>query len=163
MPDKQHWKSVRSTASAELRPGERLLAICPALTPRDSGGGLAVSGAWPLIMVVEHLAWRRRAGVAGRTSGFPLAPRMIIGVTDQRLVTWAARRGWRLGPVVGDVSRDLILQATAPTVGAGWRTVLIRLSSGPTVRIKVPANLADRLAAGLSGSPGELAGSAEPA
>jgi hypothetical protein len=148
------WESTRVAASADLRRGEPLIALFPALTPSDSDGGLADVGLMPLIMAVEYLQWRHRSRATGRASLFPLAPRMIIALTSQRLVIWAARRRWRLGNFLGDVSRERIVQATAPTAGSGWRTVQIYLANEPTVLIKVPAVIADRLASTLSGREG---------
>jgi hypothetical protein len=117
----------------------------------------------PLIMTVEYVLWRRRSRAVGRASLFPLAPRMIIGLTSQRLMIWAARRRWRLGKLLGYVSRERIIQATAPTGGSGWRTVQIYLANEPAVPIKVPAVMADPLASTLSGQEGENADTREPA
>jgi hypothetical protein len=152
------WESTRVAASADLRRGEPLIALFPALTPSDSEGGLAPVGLIPLIMAVEYLQWRHRNRATGRTSLFPLAPRMIIALTNQRLVIWTARRRWRLGNLLGDVSRERIIQATAPTTGSGWRTVRIYLANEPTVPIKVPSVIADRLASTLSGRQVETPG-----
>jgi hypothetical protein len=156
-------EAVVAAVTAELRASEQRLALFPALTPSDSGGGLAPAELFPLIMAVEHLAWRQRSRAAARTSMFPLAPRMIIGLTDQRLLIWVARRRWRLGAFLGDVPRDRIVQATAPTAGQGWRTVRIYLANEPTVSIQVPAVTADRLSSALSGRAGESTGTREPA
>lgn len=134
-----------------LQPGEPLFGLFPAVSPRESSGGLAFAPLIPLIMVVEHLMWWRRTREAARTSMFPLAPRMIIGLTGQRMLIWAATRRWQLGEFLGSVSRDRIVQSTAPTVGEGWRTVRIYLANEPTVPIRVPGVMADRLAALLSG------------
>ena len=82
-------------------------------------------------------------------SMFPLAPRMFIVLTNRELLIWAARRNWRLGDYLGSVHRQRIIQATAPTVGAGWRTVLVYLANEPTVPIRVPSTIADDLAAML--------------
>lgn len=134
-----------------LPPDEPLLALVPALTPGGSSGGLAPAELMPLIMLAERIAWRRRSGAAARVSVFPLAPRMVIGLTGQRLLIWAARSRWRAGAYLGEVPRDRIVLSTAPTIGSGWRTVLIYLANEPTVTIKVPAVTADRFAATLSG------------
>jgi hypothetical protein len=139
--------------AVRLPADEPLLALIPALTPASPGGGLAPAELRPLIMVAERLAWRRRSRTAGRLSMFPLAPRMVIGLTSQRLLIWSARSRWRAGRYLGEVSRDRVVLSTAPTVGVGWRTVLIYLANEPTVTIKVPAVTADSLAATLSGQP----------
>jgi hypothetical protein len=150
------WDAVERVAVANLRPGEPLQGLFPALTPRESSGGLAVVPLIPLIMVVEHLMWWRRTRQTAQTSMFPLAPRMIVGLTGQRMLIWAADRRWRLGDFLGSVDRDRIVQSTAPTVGAGWRTVRIYLANEPTVPIRVPAAMADHLAAALSGRQAKL-------
>lgn len=148
------WEdAIRAVA---LPADEPLLALIPALTPHGPGGGLAPAELMPLIMLAERVAWLRRSRTAARLSMFPLAPRMVIGLTSQRLLIWSARNRWRVGKYLGEVSRDRIVLSTAPTVGAGWRTVLIYLANEPTVTIKVPAVSADRLAATLSGQPESL-------
>lgn len=136
---------------ADLPPGEPLLALIPALTPDGRGRGLAPAELMPLVMLAERIAWRHRSRAAARASIFPLAPRMVIGLTSQRLLIWAARSRWRAGKYLGEVSRERIALSTAPTIGPGWRTVLIYLANEPTVTIRVPAATADRLAATLSG------------
>lgn len=137
--------------AAGLPPGEPLLALIPALTPDRSSGGLTPAELMPLIMVAERITWRLYGRAAAQASRFPLAPRMVIGLTRQRLLIWAARRRWRAGKYLGEVSRDRIVLSTAPTIGPSWRTVLIYLANEPTVTIKVPAVTADRLASTLSG------------
>lgn len=145
------WEAAIRAIS--LPADEPLLALIPALTPDSPGGGLAPAELMPLIMVAERIAWWRRSRTAAQVSMFPLAPRMVIGLTRQRLLIWAARSRWRAGKYLGEVSRDRIVLSTAPTVGTGWRTVLIYLANEPTVTIKVPAVTADRFAVTLSGQP----------
>jgi hypothetical protein len=152
-----HWE--QALAAAELQPGERLLALVPAITPPpDHGsGGLVLPGLVPLvplIMALQRAAWRKHTRAAATRSVFPLAPRMIIGMTDRRLVIWAARRRWHIGASLGSVWLDRIIAADAPTVGAGWRSVIIHLAGQPDLAIKVPASAADRFAVALSGGAG---------
>lgn len=142
-----------SAVKSELRPGESALGLFPAITVSDSGHGIAPAELWPLIMAAEYVLRRRRDRAASRGSLFPLSSRMIIALTDQRLLIWAAQLRWRPGMFLGYVTRDRILQVTAPTVGTGWRRVVINLANEPTVSIKVPAETADRLAQVLSGIP----------
>ena len=78
---------------------------------------------------------------------------MIMALTDQRLMIWTARLHWRPGTFLGYVTRDRILQATAPGTGSGWRTLRIHLANEPAVSIKVPPTTASPLAAALSGDP----------
>jgi hypothetical protein len=138
---------------AEVRPGESVLALFPAVTLGESSGGLAPAALWPLIMAVETLIRRRRDHTASRASLFPLSSRMIVALSDQRLLIWAARLNWRPGDFLGYVSCDRILQVTVPGTGSGWRRVLIHLANEPTVTIKVPSRTAGQLAAALSGAP----------
>ena len=137
---------------AEVRPGESVHALFPAVTLEESGDGLAPAELWPLIMAVEHLMRRHRDQTASRSSLFPLSSRMIIALSDQRLMIWAARLNWRPGNFLGYVSRDRILRVTVPGTGAGWRRVLIQLANEPTVSIKVPSTTASQLAVALSGA-----------
>jgi hypothetical protein len=147
---------------AELRPGESALGLFPAVTVDDSGAGIAPAELWPLIIAAEQLIRRRRDRAASKASIFPLNSRMIIAVTDQRLLIWAARLRWRPGDFLGYVSRDRILQVTAPGIGTGWRTLHIHLANEPTVSIRVPSAIADQLPAALSGPPVAVLETPEP-
>ncbi len=123
MPHRPGRKGTRTAAETELRPGEKLSALFPALTPPPhAGGGQALDGLALLIVAAEHLAWRRRSRVTARTSMFPLAPRMFIGLTDSRILVWSARYRWRIGRSLGDVSLDRVMAAEAPTAGSVSRT-----------------------------------------
>ena len=154
MLGRQRWTGILAEAKSELRRGEVLRAIFPALSESSpSGGGMVPAELMLAVLAAEHLTHRRRLRTQARESMFPLASRMIIGLSNQRLLIWTVRPGWRLGSFIGYVTRDRILQATAPTVGTGWRTVKIYLAQEPTVSIKVPARAADDLARELSGFP----------
>ncbi len=152
MPGRQRWTAILAEARSELRRGEVLHAIFPAIT-QSSSGGMMPAELMLAVLAAEHLTHRRRLRAQARESMFPLASRMIIGLSNRRLLIWSVRPGWRLGSFIGYVARDRILQATAPTVGTGWRTVNIYLAQEPTVSIKVPARAADDLARELSGFP----------
>lgn len=135
-----------------------LQAIFPALSQPAASGGLVPAELMAAVLAVDHLTRRRRLRAQARESMFPLATRMIIGLTNQRLLIWSVRPGWRLGSFLGYVSRDRVLQASVPPAsGTGWRTVGIYLAEEPTVSIKVPAAAANDLARELSGWP-ELTG-----
>jgi hypothetical protein len=154
MPGRQRWTSILAEARSELRRGELLHAIFPALSESSSPGcGMMPAELMLPVVAAEHLTHRRRLRAQARESMFPLASRMIIGLSNQRLLIWTVRPGWRLGSFIGYVARDRILQAAAPTIGTGWRTVNIYLAQEPTVSIKVPARAADDLARELSGFP----------
>jgi hypothetical protein len=153
MPGRQRWTGILAEARSELRRGEVLHAIFPALSQSPAAGGVTPPDLMLAALAAEHLTHRRRLREQARESMFPLASRMIIGLSNQRLLIWSVRPGWRLGGFIGYVARDRILQAAAPTRGSGWRTVDIYLAQEPTVSIKVPARAADDLARELSGFP----------
>jgi hypothetical protein len=149
------WEQLHRQAARELRESEDLLALLPATRPPEQGWeGATVAWLIPVISAIERLLHRRYLRTATKRSVFPLAPRMLLGITPTRLVVWRARRRWRLGPFLGYVTLDRILQAEAPTVGQGWRTIRLHLANEPAVSVKVPARYADKLAAVLSGEVG---------
>jgi hypothetical protein len=139
-----------SEARSELRPGETLRAMFPAVSQTAE----VERPRHPLLMipgrVTDRLTLRRRLRKVTKESIFPLAPRMIVGLTTRRIMIWSARPGWRVGPFLGYVSRDRVLQATAPGSESGWRAVSFFLAQEPTVSIKVPARAADDLTRELS-------------
>jgi hypothetical protein len=100
---------------------------------------------------MDHAVWRYRARAASRSAQAPLAPRMIIAFTGRRLVIWAARRGWRLGKVIGDLPRDQIMQVTAAGTGTRSRLMALHLNDGQTVTLQVSARVATGLARTISG------------
>ena len=152
MPGRQRWTGILASARSELRRGERLQAIFPALSQPDANGGPVPAELMAALLATDRLTRRRRLRAQAKESMFPLAARMIIGLTNQRLVIWSVRPRWRLGSFLGYVSRDRILQAIAPPMsGTGWRNVSIYLAQEPTVSIKVPTAAADDLVRELSG------------
>jgi hypothetical protein len=162
MPGRQRWTAILGEAKSELRRGELLHAIFPALS-QSSSGGMAPAELMLGVLAADRLTHHRRMRAQARESMFPLASRMIIGLSNQRLLIWSVRPGWRLGSFIGYVTRDRILQATAPTAGTGWRTVNVYLAQEPTVSIKVPARAADDLARELSGFPELTDSQSDPA
>jgi len=76
---------------------------------------------------------------------------MVMALTERRLLIWATGRRWSMGPFIGFVTLDRVVQADVLTVGSGWRTVRVDLANEPAVRLKVPGDLAEDLAAFLSG------------
>jgi hypothetical protein len=137
-------------ARSELRHGETLQAMFPAVSqPAEEERVRQL-----LLMlpgrVTDRLLLRRRLRKLTRESIFPLAPRMIVGLTTRRIMIWSARPGWRVGPFLGYVSRDRVLQATAPGSEPGWRAVSFFLAQEPTISIKVPARAAEDLTRELS-------------
>lgn len=145
----------QAVTAADLEPDERMSAVIPAITPPpDHGsGGQMLPGLGPLvllIMAIRRAAWHGQTRTAATRSAVPLSPRMLIGLTDRRLIIWTARRRWHIGASLGSIRLDRVAGADAPTVGSGWRSVIFHLSGQPDLIIKVPATAADRLAAELS-------------
>jgi hypothetical protein len=149
----QRWERHREAAAAEVRAGETVLWILPALSPQERDGGLAITVLILPLMALRRWMWHRSTRAAAKQSLFPLAPRMILALTDRRLLIWSARRRFRLGEFIGFVTLDRVVMAEVLTVGAGWRSLRIDLANEPSVRLKVPGSLADELAAVLSGQP----------
>jgi hypothetical protein len=155
MNDSTAQRQLLGTVQAELRPGESLLGLFPALTPNGSDSGLAPAELWPLIWAAEHLLRHRRDRAASQTSMFPLSTRMIMVLTEERLLIWAAGRRWRPAQFLGFVTRDRILQASTRTTGSGWRTVELHLANEPAIAVQVPATAVGPLVSALSGSRAE--------
>lgn len=146
------WQRNRELASGELREGETLQALFPALAAADPGGsGIMPAALVPVVAAVERWQQRRATRQTTKTSMFPVAPRMLMALTNRRLLMWAAGRGWSMGAFLGFVPLDAIVRAGAVTVGEGWRTVQVDLANEPSVRFRVPGQLADDFADALSG------------
>lgn len=152
MSRRSSWEANHAIAASELRDRESIVALFPALSPPDEGGsGLVPALLIPVIAAVERWHWRRTAQRLAKQSLFPLAPRMVVALTERRVLIWAAARGWAAGPFIGFVTLDRVVEAEVLTVGSGWRTVRIDLANEPAVRLKVPGDLSEDLAAFLSG------------
>jgi hypothetical protein len=154
MPGRRRWIDTLAEARSELRRGEVLQAVFPAQSQLAPSGGLVPAELIVPVAAVDHLSRRRRRRAQSKESMFPLASRMIIGLTNRRLLIWSVRPGWRIGTFIGYVTRDRILQATTPpTSGTGWRTVSFYLAQEPTVTLRVPSAAAEDLDRELSGRP----------
>src|SRR5664279_2073165 len=114
----------------ELQPGEVFRVMFPVLIPPpDVGGGWGPAAVIiPLFWAVRKLMWRRAVGAAQAAAGIPLRSRMVWGTTDQRVLIFAVRARWKLGPLIAYVDRGDIVGATATTFGEGWRTVALELT-----------------------------------
>jgi hypothetical protein len=75
---------------------------------------------------------------------------MLVVPTGARLLVWSARGGFTPKSFLGDVAMDRIVGATSPTVGQGWRTVIIDIADGDPVSIKVSARAVERFVADLT-------------
>ncbi len=86
--------------------------------------------------------------------GTGLAPRMLFGITDRRLLLWAARRPrgsrWMPGALLAAIPLELI-QAAGLRPGGRHRSILqLSLAGRAGLPVAVPAREAERLA-GLPG------------
>jgi hypothetical protein len=141
----------RRDIAEHLADGESVESVFRAIAPNpDPGSILTVAFLRPVVWALRRRASVKAARRAHRSSSFPVARRMVVALTDQRLLVWTCGRSWKPRKLLGDVARQRISGAEAPTVGQGWRSVHLHLTDAPPVTIKVPARYADPLAARLS-------------
>jgi hypothetical protein len=140
------WKQIRAVATARLESGEQVSAVFGALIPHQfSGGHVIAAELAPLIWLMDHALWHRRARAAARSAQIPLAPRMIIVITSRRLLIWTARRRWQPGKIIGELPSDTIAQFTAAGTGTRTRLMTIHLSDGRTLTLQVSVSIAASL------------------
>jgi hypothetical protein len=145
------WNRTRAVVTAYLQPGEQLETLFTALIPRPESGGVVVTAALiPLVWAVRRMEWERAARAISQATGVPVAPRMIVALTPSRIVIWRAARNWRLGDLSGELSRDRIIEVTAAGGGTRSRRLLLHLSTGSDVVMRVAPGVADRLTAMFS-------------
>jgi len=130
-----------------LEPGEQLLTMLSATVSNwGDGGGYYI--VWPVVTLLRVLNRRRRARAAGRSQGLRLRPAFIVAVTSQRVLFFAARRGWRPGAPCGELSRDRITGVmVGKAVLAGYPPrelcyIVVCMSSGPDLSLRVAAESA---------------------
>lgn len=141
----------RPFIAEQLAAGEADVHGFAAISPNpDPGSALMPGGAEPLFWLADRFSERRRNRAVRERSGFPLARRMVLAVTSERLLVWSANRRWSRLSFLGAIPRDQILRAEAPTVGQGWRSVHIQIGGAEPVIVKVAGKNADELAALLS-------------
>ena len=144
----------RRVIGSEMRAGETFRTMFPVLIPPpDVGGGWGPAAVIiPLFWAVRKSMWRRAVRATQAQIGIPLRYRMVWGTTDQRVLIFAVRARWNLGPLITSVDRGDIVGATANTVGQGWRTVALELSGQRSLSVKVPAPWVDPIVNGFSQS-----------
>src|SRR5215469_3386418 len=141
------WKPILTGAVAGLEPGEQVSVIFGAMIPHEFFRGHVMTAELvPLLLIMDHVRWRYRTRAASRSAQIPLAPRMIIAVTGRRLVIWAARRRWRPGNVVGDLARDRIIEVNYGGTGSRPDLLVLHLTDGETLTLRVSATQAAELA-----------------
>jgi hypothetical protein len=146
------WNRTRAAVTAYLQPGEQLETLFTALIPPPESGGFVVTGGLvPLVWAVRRVARERAARAIRRATDVPVAQRMIVALTPSRMVIWRAARNWRLGDLSGELPRDRITGVTAAGRGAHSQRLVLHLSTGATVVIRVVPAVADRLTEMLSG------------
>jgi hypothetical protein len=144
-------EEIKAIVVGHLNDGEDLEATSSALMPRSGGGrGVMPAALVPLAIAVRR--WERRRERQRITGASPvtLAPKMIMAITNTRLVFFRAGRQWKPEELLSSLPRDEIRGAKAPTVGDGWRTVRIDVGRDEPLDIRVPARLADDVAALLA-------------
>jgi hypothetical protein len=141
-----HGESVEQVLAARIR-------------PPDSCGRIVLPAAAliPLVRGVSRARQRRKASRLTDQTGFPLASRMMLVLTDRRLLVFCP--GGRLGGLLGSVARGDIIAAHRPSLGGAWRTVRLELASGETVSMQIVGSGAERFAAAFTpGVPEEVSG-----
>lgn len=159
MPDKS-WTTIRERAAADVGDDGNLRMLFPALAGgRDSGHGFTLMPFGTLY----RLAGRAAEGVRTRrilaATGFPVRSRMIIGLGEHHMFVWSASKQWaygrwRIGRLVGTIPIDHVSTAEAPTVGQGWRTVVLQLTGKSPASLRVPAPVVNELVQALTGRVG---------
>jgi hypothetical protein len=133
--------------SEQLLDGETSSRPFAAINPNpDPGRAFGLGFAFPLLWASRRIARRRARQSTSERSGIPVSRRMVVAVTGDRLLIWSAGRRWEPDTYLGDISRQRIAGAQAPTVGQGWRSVRIDLVDSDSVTIKVAGQAADELA-----------------
>jgi hypothetical protein len=145
-----HGESVEQVLAARIR-------------PPDSCGRIVLPAAAliPLVRGVSRARQRRKASRLTDQTGFPLASRMMLVLTDRRLLVFCpgGRNGHDLGGLLGSVARGDIIAAHRPSLGGAWRTVRLELASGETVSMQIVGSGAERFAAAFTpGVPEQVSG-----
>jgi hypothetical protein len=149
---KKRASTVPEQIAPHVRADESLRRVFHVIIPPPSGGVAWGDAAVivPLARIVGRVMWNRAAAAAQQEAGIGLRPRMLWGLTDQRVLLFSALKRWELGEPLGAIARTDVVGATAPTVGQSWRTVVIELTGGRRLSIKVGHTIADYLAAELA-------------
>lgn len=149
---KEQARTAPEQIAAHVRADESLRRVFHVILPSPTAGvawGDAAVVA-PLVRIVGRVMRNRAAAAAEEEVGIGLRPRMLWALTDQRILLFSALKRWELGEQLGEIARQDVVGATAPTVGQGWRTVIIKLTAGRELTIKVGPTVADDLAAELA-------------
>jgi hypothetical protein len=141
--------------------GENVEQVLAARSRQPERGGrilLPAAALVPLVRGVAQARQRRKAAALTEQTGFPLASRMMLVLTDKRLLVFGpGGRGHDLGGLLGSVARGDIIASHRPTVGGAWRTVRLELATGETVTMQIVGSGADTFAAAFAGGTPERA------
>lgn len=144
-------KQIEAAIRERLNPDERLEGIFSATVPNDErGGGLSFGGTRLIVMAVERAMHRAAIQKASQGAWVQLAPRMIIGLTAERLIIGRADRRWRLEDITGDLPLAHIKDVELGAASSRTRRVTLRLTNGEGVMLRMPRQTADKLRARLS-------------
>jgi hypothetical protein len=149
---KKQAQTAPEQIAAHVRADESLRRVFHVILPGPNAGVAWGDAAVvvPLVRIVGRVMRNRAAAAAQEDVGIGLRPRMLWALTDQRILLFSALKRWELGEPLGAIARTEVVGATAPTVGQGWRTVVIELTAGRQLSIKVGHTVADDLAAELA-------------
>jgi hypothetical protein len=149
---KKQAQTAPEQIAAHVRADESLRRVFHVILPGPNAGVAWGDAAVvvPLVRIVGRVMQNRAAAAAQEDVGIGLRPRMLWALTDQRILLFSTLKRWELGEQLGEIARQDVVGATAPTVGQGWRTVIIKLTAGRELTIKVGPTVADDLAAELA-------------
>ena len=122
-----------------LEDGEVPLVLARARVPVGGRYAMGVTffSVGMILRIVDLVSCRRRIQRLRRQSqelGFPLDQRMLLAVTDRRLLMAKDVRG-RPPLILGKVPRTDIVNARLPYAGGGWKLLELRLSGDRGVRL----------------------------
>jgi hypothetical protein len=139
------WGKALSAVRAYIQPGEPVEAILTAVLPgEDRNSGLTIAGLGAVVTVAEHMMRRSFVQQTLQTTGVPLAQRMFIAITPQRLVIGQASRGWELRTIMGDLPRDRLAKVELGAASDRTRRVVLHLNTGESITLRMAREIADQ-------------------
>ncbi len=160
-----HRQKVERHAASVLAPDERLLASVRAMPVGPFGGSMGIFAGAVVGAVIQAVAVSRSVKRA-RLSGFPIAGRMAVAITDRRILVW--QRGGVLGGTITKLIGEVPLTRIAgievePVPGRSKLTFVFRDARKVTVEAD-KRDSPDRFAEVIrpSSAPGGVPASAAP-
>jgi hypothetical protein len=149
-------------AARVLAPGERLLEVVRAMPVGPFGGSLGIFSGAVVGAIVHSVAVSRSVDKAA-LSRFPLAGRMIIGLTDRRVLVWT--RGGAMGNTVAELLGEIplwrIAGVSAERIPGRCKLTFVLRDARPVTVETDKRDASERFAEAFSQS-AVVAGSAEP-